>query len=228
METKKNPVKDIHRMRGVFFLVGVITSLGITIGAFQFESKKIVHKEREPVDWNIMTTATIIPITAIEPPKPEFVVEKKVVASQPSFEPTTIVVSSIEQSEGKTPDMEAIGSLTLTPTFTIDEEPTEEVFLFVESQPTPIGGYEKFYRDVAKDLDYPNVARRQNIEGKVFVEFIVERDGTVSDVRVIKGIGFGCDEAAMKAVEHRLWTPGKQRGKPVRVRMVAPITFKLN
>ena len=71
-------------------------------------------------------------------------------------------------------------------------------------------------------------ARKKGIEGRVFVEFIVEKDGEVSNIKVIKGIGYGCDEEALKAVSSFTdWQPGVQRGKPVRQKMVMPITFKM-
>jgi protein TonB len=85
-----------------------------------------------------------------------------------------------------------------------------------------------FYEYVGKKLKYPAQARRMNIEGKVFVEFVVNRDGSLVDVKVMKGIGAGCDEEAVRVIQSApAWKPGKQRGKPVRQRMVLPITFKL-
>ena len=85
-----------------------------------------------------------------------------------------------------------------------------------------------FYEFVGKKLKYPAQARRMGIEGKVFVEFVIERDGTITDVKAIKGIGAGCDEEAVRVLQTApKWKPGKQRGKPVRQRMVFPIAFKL-
>jgi protein TonB len=77
-------------------------------------------------------------------------------------------------------------------------------------------------------LKYPAQARRMRIEGKVFVEFVVDRDGSVTNVVIVKGIGAGCDEEAQRIIAGSPpWNAGKQRGKPVRQRMVLPITFKL-
>ena len=109
-----------------------------------------------------------------------------------------------------------------------DEPAPEDVFIFVEAPATPVDGMGSFYRDIAKRLKYPAQARRMNVEGRVFVEFIVNKDGSLTDIRVIKGIGAGCDEEAVKVLEScPPWNPGKQRGVPVRQRMVLPITFKL-
>ena len=85
-----------------------------------------------------------------------------------------------------------------------------------------------FYDFVSSKFSYPRQARELRIEGKVFVQFVIEKDGTITDIVVVKGIGGGCNEEAIRVVEMApAWIPGKQRGKPVRVRMVLPITFKL-
>ena len=95
--------------------------------------------------------------------------------------------------------------------------------------PSFVGGLEQFYKFVGKNLKYPAQARRLGIEGKVFVHFVVDRDGSLSDIKVVKGIGAGCD-AEVERIIHKSpkWNPGKQRGEPVRVRMMMPITFRLN
>lgn len=75
---------------------------------------------------------------------------------------------------------------------------------------------------------YPHRAQRMGIEGWVFVEFVVERDGSLTDIKVVKGIGGGCDDEAIRVISQApKWNAGKQRGRSVRVRMVMPIMFKL-
>ena len=104
----------------------------------------------------------------------------------------------------------------------------DEVFMVVEDQPIPEGGLESFYRYVAENMKYPTTARQAGTEGKVFVQFVVDKDGALTDVRALKGIGGGCDEEAVRVIkEAPAWNPGKQRGKFVKVRMVMPITFKI-
>ena len=109
-----------------------------------------------------------------------------------------------------------------------EEEEVDEIFTIVEDQPTPPGGMAAFYKYVGTTLRYPAQARRMGIEGKVFVQFVVDKDGTLTDVQAIKGIGAGCDEEAVRVISKaKKWSPGKQRGRPVKVRMILPITFKL-
>ena len=80
------------------------------------------------------------------------------------------------------------------------EEEVDEIFTIVEDQPTPPGGMSAFYKYVATSLRYPAQARRMGIEGKVFVQFVVGKDGTLTDVQAIKGIGAGCDEEAVRVI----------------------------
>lgn len=102
------------------------------------------------------------------------------------------------------------------------------IFTVVEETATPKEGIESFYRYIAANLRYPVQARREGVEGKVFVEFIVNTDGSLSDPRVVRGIGGGCDEEAVRMIkEAAAWNPGKQRGVVVKQKMVLPIVFKL-
>jgi TonB family protein len=92
----------------------------------------------------------------------------------------------------------------------------------------PKDGLLGFYKAVNKNMIYPKDARRKGIEGKVFVEFVVDKDGSLRDFRIAKGIGASCDEEALEAVKKTpSWKPGYHRGMPVKQRMILPITFKL-
>lgn len=99
----------------------------------------------------------------------------------------------------------------------------------VEITAEPKRGMQEFYRFVAEKMRYPKEARNRGIQGRVFVEFIVNRDGSISDAKVLKGIGGGCDEEAVRVVLlSQKWLPGMQHGKPVRQKMVIPIIFKMD
>lgn len=105
----------------------------------------------------------------------------------------------------------------------------DEIFSIVEESASPISGYPVLYEYIAKNMNYPQQARSMGIEGKVFIEFVVNVDGTLSDFVPIKGIGAGCDQEAIRVLQTSTiaWTPGKQQGMSVKQRMVLPITFKL-
>jgi TonB family protein len=103
-----------------------------------------------------------------------------------------------------------------------------EIFTIVEESASPTGGFPKLYEYIGANIKYPQEARTKGIEGKVFVEFIVNTDGSLSDIHIIKGIGAGCDEEAVRVIQgSSQWTPGKQRGAAIRQRMVIPIVFDL-
>jgi TonB family protein len=104
-----------------------------------------------------------------------------------------------------------------------------EVFTLVDESATPLGGFPKLYEYIAANLKYPLEARTKGIQGKVFVEFIVNTDGTLSDIHAVKGIGGGCDEEAVNVIQGSpQWAPGKQGGSIVRQKMVMPINFQLD
>ena len=104
-----------------------------------------------------------------------------------------------------------------------------ELFTVVEDLPQFKGGTDAFYRSVINEIRYPKAARESGIEGQVVVQFIVEKDGKLSNVKAIQGIGGGCDEEAVRVISGLpAFQPGSQRGKPVRVRMQMPVTFKLD
>jgi protein TonB len=103
-----------------------------------------------------------------------------------------------------------------------EEEMEEEIFIVVEQQPELIGGIAA----VQSKIVYPEIALKAGIEGRVIVQFVIDKSGSVIDPVVIRGIGGGCDEEALRAVKQAKFRPGLQRGRPVSVRYTLPITFK--
>ena len=99
----------------------------------------------------------------------------------------------------------------------------DETFIVVEQMPEPIGGMKAIYDKVV----YPDIARKAGIEGRVVVQFVVDETGKVVDPQILRGIGGGCDEAALAALKDVEFTPGYQRGVPVRVQFQLPIVFRL-
>ena len=119
-----------------------------------------------------------------------------------------------------------------TPVKTI--EPVEiatvepEIFIVLEQQASYPGGLPELIKFLGKNLKYPSQAQRANVSGKVFLDFIVDRNGEISNVQVVKGIGFGCDEEAIRVVNAMpRWSPGKQSGRAVKSKFTLPIAFVL-
>ncbi len=104
----------------------------------------------------------------------------------------------------------------------------EEIFTAVEQQPEYPGGQSEMYKFVNSNIKYPAAAQRANVSGRVFVKFVVEKDGTIGNVEVLKGIGFGCDEEAIRVIKSMpKWNPGRQNGKNVRVYFTMPVFYQL-
>jgi TonB family protein len=104
----------------------------------------------------------------------------------------------------------------------------EQVYNAVEKMPTFPGGDEARIDFMMKNLKYPEQAKKNGVQGKVFVTFIVETDGSLTNVKVMRGIGAGCDEEAVRVIKLMpKWTPGIEKGKPVKVQFVLPIKFAL-
>lgn len=114
----------------------------------------------------------------------------------------------------------------VTPQVTTATE--EEVFVVVEEDPEFPGGMDALYQYLASNIRYPKQAKEEGIQGRVFVNFVIEKDGSVSNVKVLRDIGGGCAEEAMRVVQAMpKWKPGRQRGKRVRTQYTLPINFNL-
>lgn len=108
------------------------------------------------------------------------------------------------------------------------EDYRNDIFIYVESTPEFPGGSAKMMEYITKNLVYPSEAKKNKIEGRVFVSFIVEKDGSITNVKVLRGLGSGCDEEAIRIVEKMPnWTPGSNSGKPINVKFTLPIRFSL-
>ncbi|GAB3951504.1 energy transducer TonB [Spirosoma harenae] len=150
----------------------------------------------------------------------------------PTIEQLQDATSGTETVEG-TGDVEAItppettASTVKKKALEVEAKP-EETFILVEQQPEYPGGTDALRRFLEKNLTYPKSAMSAGVAGRVYVSFVVNSDGSLTDVNVLKGIGFGCDEEAVRVVNKMPhWKPGKQSGRAVRVKFNLPISFTL-
>jgi protein TonB len=194
--------------------ISIIISLSVLIFAFQFfphlQDKGLALEGPQE-----LFTVEDIQQTKQEnrpppPPKPPIPIEA----------PSDDVLEDIEIEDTEI-DFEAVIEAPPPPKEDIEEEPT--YFVAVEEMPSPIGGI----KAIQEKIVYPEIAKRAGVEGKVYILAFVNEQGEVTKAQVIKGIGAGCDEAALNAVLKTRFTPGKQRGKPVKVQVSIPIIFKL-
>jgi periplasmic protein TonB len=150
----------------------------------------------------------------------------------PTVEKLEVAVAAAETQEGDPNAQEIIiapEQIAAPSKGTVVEAKVEEqIFTVVEQNPEFPGGIQEMYKYLGKNIRYPSAASRANVSGKVFLTFVVNTDGSIQDVQVLKGLGFGCDEEAIRVVKTMpKWKPGKQSGRPVRVKYNLPISFQL-
>ena len=220
MEPKKNQSYDLERKRNFHLAIGFIISLALVTVAFEWRTR-VEPIVLPPAGDFHETVLPPIPATVQEPPKPKLVQPEIIpVPDDEEITDDVDIILDVQLSDDALEDL-------LTDVPPPDDEP-EDILIFAETQPSFPGGIDAFYAYLGKNLDYPRQAKRQGVSGKVFVEFVVDKDGSLSNIRVAKGIGVGCDEEALRVIKNSpQWNPGKQRGKAVRVRMVVPIIFRL-
>ncbi|WP_252737122.1 energy transducer TonB [Reichenbachiella agariperforans] len=225
IQWKQERADKLRGQRRMFFFMGLAVALFAVNLAFQwkFEDTAIVDElVMEKADFEEVLE---IPQTQqAPPPPPEQVVQQPVIVEVPD----EVILEEVKVNM----DVETTEDMVVEEIEFVEEEPEEEVaeeiFLIVEDKPEPVGGMAAFYQYVGDNVKYPRTASLNNVQGRVFVQFVVNSTGQISDVKVVKGIGGGCDEEAARIVQEAPdWNPGKQRGKAVSVRMVLPITFKL-
>ena len=214
---------NINKYSSIFFWVGVNISLLLIITAFEWESvyetNILENRGGEP------EFVEIIPITKMEEPKPP-----KPKAIAPKLIETTEEIEDIIFEVILDPD--DLDSITNEDLIGDDNPPIEEIDIYenglLDAKAEPLSGYAGFYKFIRKHLKYPRAARQLEIEGRVFVSFVIDEQGKLTDITIIRGIGGGCDEETLRVM--RLipaWKPGIVSGRPVKARMALPITFKL-
>jgi protein TonB len=228
MELKKSPKADIEKMKMVFIQVGLILSLGVVLLAFEWTSTDAVNTNFAAVQ-EIAPDEEMIDVTKQEevkpPPPPPAPIQVSDVINIVEDNVDIDDNSNIFDSEFK--EDAAVRIVEFHETEKEVEE--EEIFVVVEEMPGFGGGDNTKFREyIQKNLKYPDVAAENGIQGRVFVSFVVEADGKVTNVKVVRSVDPALDREAVRVVESSpKWKPGRQRGKPVRVSFTFPIIFVL-
>lgn len=212
---RKQSQADLRTYYTLFLQFGLIAVLLIFIVAMKIDFKaekqsSIVMQEQETIKMEeiIQTKQTERPPPPPRPPVPVEVPNDEIIEDE---------ILNIDA------ELNINQKMDLPPAPPEEKEKEEDFFVAVEQMPELVGGL----AELQKGLTYPSMARRAGIEGRVIVQFIVNENGTVEDPRVIRGIGGGCDEEALKAVSKAKFKPGRQRGEPVRVQYSLPVIFRL-
>lgn len=227
MELKKNPKADLEKRRGLYLEIGLVVILGVCLVAFNLksydkETSEGFQREAEQVEEEIIIQTDIQEPPPPPPPEaPEVTTVIEVVSDDKE------IVNEVTFNAEVTEDTK---NIEIAPVKIEEEEDETEtqIFTVVENDPEFPGGMEALYKYLAQNIKYPQLARDNNITGKVYVTFVVERDGSIANPRVLRDIGGGCGQEAIRVVKSMpKWTPGKQRGKAVRVQFNLPVNFSL-
>ena len=230
MEQKKNPKADLEKRKGLFLEIGLVVILAICLCAFSIrsydkddssEGNQGPAEEVEQMDEILNTDVEDTPPPPPPPPaEPELNME----------ELTVVEDTKVIEQEVKIEEFEEVKNTEITPV-NIEEEKEEEeqpIFTVVEKDPEFPGGTEALDKYLAENIKYPQLARDNGITGKVYITFVVERDGSIANPKILRDIGGGCGAEAIRVVKAMpKWTPGKQRGKAVRVQFNLPVNFNL-
>lgn len=236
MEIKKSKKADIEGQKSTSLLLGYIFALGAIFAAFEWTTRD--YKEVEPVMYVAFSNEEEVPpvtqpIFQAAPPPPQ---------DAPQVAEILDIVDDDEEIEEEeiqsTEDTNEATSGPSSPVATgpvmtgpaVAEEASDEgdIFQVVEQMPEFPGGMEALLAYLGKNIKYPASAQENNIQGRAVIEFVVNKDGTIVDPKVVKALDPACDKEALRVIKAMpKWNPGKQRGKPVRVKYTVPVTFRL-
>ncbi len=222
MIEKKSKKADLSKKTGLYMTIGLVVSLLLVITAFEWR----FYDDGALADLGHVTDDFVemldIPQTEQPPPPPPKIQQPEIIEV-----PDEEIIEEIEVDlDVEITEDKVIEEIIFEEP--IEEEDADQIFLIVEEEAEPVGGYRAFYKFVYDHLKYSTQARRMGIEGRVTVQFVVEKDGSLSEIIIMKGIGAGCNVETIRVIASSpKWKPAKQRGNPVRVRRALPINFKL-
>lgn len=230
MRQKKTNRANLERSKGLFFLMGLVVALATVFVAFEWGNKEIKVEEIEQ-DF-VLEEIEDIQITPQEEqqPEPEPEPQQEVVVEE-----LTIVEDDVKVADVQIVSVDdAANKLQQTftppaPTQRSREEVAEDhIFEYLEEMPEFPGGQAEMMKWLQKNVQYPPIAAENNIQGRVMVSFVVEPNGSISNVQVVRGVDPNLDKEAMRVVKSMpKWKPGMQTGKPVRARFTLPVQFRL-
>lgn len=228
MELKKNPKVNLEKKKMLFMEIGLVFSIGVVLLAFEWTSTGGINTDLAGVQ-EIVVEEEMVPITQPEEVKPPPPPQQPIQA----IEFINIVEDNVDiDDDVDLFDMEFSEDVAVKIIEFVDEEEEveeEHIFMIVEDMPSFQGGdINKFREYINKSLNYPEIAAENGIQGRVILSFVVEPNGSVSNVNILRGVDPALDKEAIRVVKSSpKWKAGMQRGKPVRVSFNIPIIFVL-
>ena len=231
MEVKKSPKADLEGKRSTWLLIGYVITLAIMFVAFEWSERDVQIDTSQAVADVVFEEEIEIPITE----QPEEVTPPPAPVEAPAIvETLTIVDDDMDVESTQIASSEETGQAVeisyVPPTVEEEEEVAEEeIFEVVEQMPEfPNGGMAGLMQFLSKNIKYPTIAQENGTQGRVTVQFVVNRDGSIVDAKVIRGVDPYLDKEALRVINSMpKWKPGMQRGEPVRVKYTVPVMFRL-
>ncbi len=228
MEVKKSPKAGLEKSKGLGILMGLVISLAMLFVGFEWGTQ-----EKNLQDYNGIPNICVEPI--IEITRPEAPPLPPPPPVQQVAEVINVVENNMKASDNMLPSSEDTPDagqkeIYLPPTVEVEEEKesSEEIFMVVEEMPEFREGAVALMKFITQSIRYPVVAQENGIQGRVVCSFVVNKDGSIVDAEIVRGIDPSLDKEALRVINSMpKWKPGKQRGKPVRVKFTMPITFRL-
>lgn len=225
MDKRKTEKADLESKRTLFIEIGLVVSLAITLFAFEwkkYDIQKVEIEQRQDIE--VMEEIVLQTEQKEKTPPPKQIQASTTILNvvKNDIEIETEIIIDVEVDE----DLEIEEYIPIE----IEEEEIveEEIFMIVENQPEFPGGEAELYKFIRDNVKYPQLAKETGIQGTVYVQFVVEKDGKISNVKALRKIGGGCDEEAVRVVKSMpTWKPGSQRGRTVRVSFTLPVKFTL-
>lgn len=227
MEIKKSPKADLESKKSTWLLVGYVIVLAFMFVAFEWTKRDIKFDTSQAIT-DVFFEEEIIPITEqleqVTPPPPEApsIAETLTIVEDDADVEETAIVSSEELNQAV--------EIKYVPVAVEEEEPEEQtIFEVVEQMPEfPNGGMAGLMQYLSKNIKYPTIAQENGTQGRVTVQFVVNKDGSIVDAKVLRGVDPYLDKEAVRVIMGMpKWKPGMQRGKPVRVKYTVPVMFRL-
>ncbi|MBR8535560.1 energy transducer TonB [Carboxylicivirga mesophila] len=226
MEVKKSPKADLENKKSVFMQIGLVVTLAIVLIAFEWTTTDVDASQFEMVE-ELEAEEEIMPITRQEevkpppPPPPPKVADVLNIVEDDVELDEELDIEDTEMEEDTEIDFSDLA---------MEEEESDDapVFFIVEDMPEFPGGEEALRKYIAQSVKYPVIAQENGIQGRVYVSFVVNTKGKVTDVKIARGVDPNLDKEAIRVVQAMpAWKPGKQRGKAVKVSYTVPINFVL-
>jgi len=222
MEIKKSKNANLEKGRSTFLLLGMVLTMAFVWMSFEYKSYGSTEDYTQLNDAYLGDEDVIIQTKAAEPVKPPPV---KVFTNMVEVD-DDISVPDIN-IDVETGDDDIIETQIIEDD--IEDDVEDNIFTFVEKNASFPGGDVARLKYLKENIRFPVLAIESGIQGTVYVTFVVEKDGSISHVKLLRGIGGGCDEEAIRVIKNMpKWNPGEQRTLPVRVQMNIPIKFRLN